>query len=65
MKASTFQSDLDISYVVGLLHFKIFKCKHPKCGTITSPYEYNMNDDGSHSKLLGFGCVDNICSFTM
>ena len=34
-----------------LLHFNISKCKHLKYGTITSPYEYSMDDDGSCSKL--------------
>ena len=34
-----------------VIAFSISKCKHLKYGTIISPYEYNMNDEGSYSKL--------------
>jgi len=34
-----------------LLWFNVSKCKHLKYGTITSPYEYHMNDGGCYAKL--------------
>ena len=54
MEALTLQSDLDklCNWVKEwLLCFNISKCKHLKYGTITSPYEYSVDDDGSRSKL--------------
>ena len=54
MEALTLQSDLDklCNWAKEwLLRFNISKCKHLKYGSITSPYEYSMDDDGSRSKL--------------